>query len=98
MSESVKLHQDSPLGASTVFVIIPFSTDKKTSVNFHREDFAEWYVFGQDASCESNRQVQLMNPVSESLLRQLAGSDTAVPQAAENPAFDPARFLALQEG
>jgi len=34
----------------------------------------------------------------ESLLRQLAGSDTAVPQAAENPAFDPARFLALQEG
>jgi len=78
MSESVKLHQDSPLGASTVFVIIPFSTDKKTSVNFHREDFAEWYVFGQDASCESNRQVQLMNPVSESLLRQLLDKDLEI--------------------
>ena len=34
----------------------------------------------------------------ETLLRQLAARGETTPRAVENPAFDPARFLALQEG
>ena len=78
MTEPIKLQQTDLLGTTTVFIIIPFSTGATTAVDYTRPDFGEWYVYGQEVSRESSRQVRLTEPLSESLLRQLLDKDQEI--------------------
>lgn len=78
MNESIIIKQGIPFGTSTVFIIIPFSTDLKTTVNYSHSDFTEWYVYGQNGTSQSSRQRRLIEPNKDSLLCQLLDKDREV--------------------
>jgi len=75
MREAIKLDQNSMIGASNVFIIIPFSTDGISLVNFQHVDFAEWYKFGQNVDKECDYEKKLIEPTNTSLMRQFLDID-----------------------